>query len=368
MSRLCLRLIAGLSCSLVGIPLVYAATIEFGEPAPAAVTSYTEQGVTFTSRNWDHFHPGGNLQFHSGDQVVRMTYDPNQDGVLDRFNLLGLDVVSESDVVNVHAEIDHSGVNGTVYGPFGQGTWTLDSPGNRGLLFAAFACPSGTDCTFAPTIDNVIFTAASGTGPTGQCEGLAATIVGTAGNDTMFGTWARDVINGLGGNDSITDYGGDDVICGGTGNDTLAMPSTGFSSFANPTHNGNDRVNGGNGIDTVSFPGTASNAGVNVNLFRNTASGTRHGADTLAGIENATGSSVTDFLDGSSGTNILSGGAGNDSLDGVADPALNADADDTLNGGKGNDSMNGGRGTDTCNGGAGSADSATACERTTGVP
>jgi len=54
-----------------------------------------------------------------------------------------------------------------------------------------------------------------------SCDGLAATLVGTAGDDTLTGTAGNDVIAGLGGNDAIEGDGGNDVICGGDGNDTL---------------------------------------------------------------------------------------------------------------------------------------------------
>ena len=54
-----------------------------------------------------------------------------------------------------------------------------------------------------------------------SCNGLAATIVGTAGNNTINGTSGRDVIAGLGGVDKIYGGGGNDVICGGDGNDEI---------------------------------------------------------------------------------------------------------------------------------------------------
>ena len=53
------------------------------------------------------------------------------------------------------------------------------------------------------------------------CNGVVATRVGTAGNDTIIGTSGNDVIYAFGGNDFIDGRGGDDIICGGTGDDTL---------------------------------------------------------------------------------------------------------------------------------------------------
>ncbi len=53
------------------------------------------------------------------------------------------------------------------------------------------------------------------------CNGIAATIVGTAMDDDIDGTPGADVIVGLGGNDRINGLGGDDMICGGDGDDDL---------------------------------------------------------------------------------------------------------------------------------------------------
>ncbi len=75
--------------------------------------------------------------------------------------------------------------------------------------------------------------------PSHTCQGLAATIVGTAGNDNISGTAGRDVIVGLGGNDRIEGLAGNDVICGGAGADTL------IGGW------GNDQLSGGNGTDEL---------------------------------------------------------------------------------------------------------------------
>ena len=49
-----------------------------------------------------------------------------------------------------------------------------------------------------------------------------AILVGTEGDNFIFGTADSDAISGLGGNDSLVGGGGDDTVDGGTGNDTLA--------------------------------------------------------------------------------------------------------------------------------------------------
>jgi Ca2+-binding RTX toxin-like protein len=85
--------------------------------------------------------------------------------------------------------------------------------------------------------------------PLGQapvtCKGLAATIVGTDGNDSLTGSQGPDVIVGLGGNDTLSGLAGNDVICGGDGKDTL------FGGQGNDTLYGDkgtfDRCVGGQG-------------------------------------------------------------------------------------------------------------------------
>jgi uncharacterized delta-60 repeat protein len=110
------------------------------------------------------------------------------------------------------------------------------------------------------------------------CDGVVATRVGTAGNDTLMGTNGSDVIVGFDGDDTIYGLGGNDLLCGNAGDDTLY------------------------------------------------------------------GGSANDILDGDSGNDTLVSGTGDDSLRGDA-------------------------GTDVCDGGAQvSGDTASGCERVTGVP
>jgi len=82
-----------------------------------------------------------------------------------------------------------------------------------------------------------------------RCAGLKATIVGTAGPDTLRGTARADVIAGLAGNDRISGLGGNDVVCGGAGNDTIAG-GAGNDRLAGEA--GNDRLDGGAGNDSLS--------------------------------------------------------------------------------------------------------------------
>ena len=125
-----------------------------------------------------------------------------------------------------------------------------------------------------------------------------ATINGTNGGDSLYGTAAADVINGLNGNDTLKGFGGA------------------------------DRLDGGAGIDTV-FYGDSS-AGVGINLATGRGVGGSAEGDTLISVENVFGSNFNDTLTGTSGANQLHGQDGND----------------VIKGGGGNDFLDGGNGND----------------------
>lgn len=71
------------------------------------------------------------------------------------------------------------------------------------------------------------------------CANVAATIVGTSGNDFISGTHGPDVIFAGDGNDVVHGNGGSDRICGGNGNDSIYGD------------NGNDKAWGGPGHDQL---------------------------------------------------------------------------------------------------------------------
>jgi len=86
-----------------------------------------------------------------------------------------------------------------------------------------------------------------------MCAGKEATIVGTAGNDTLTGTDKKvDVIAGLGGDDTITGLDGKDVICGGLGNDAI---NAGAGDDSVKGGGGNDRIRGASGNDVLAGNG-----------------------------------------------------------------------------------------------------------------
>ena len=125
-----------------------------------------------------------------------------------------------------------------------QCEWWLDSS------------PSSTNAAIAWFRDNAFKGSLSAVTP--ECNGRAATIVGTPGRDIIFGTPGPDVIVGLGGNDTIRGLGGNDTICGGPGRDNIAgglghdriFGEAGADEIVGGR--GRDRLSGGGGPDQIS--------------------------------------------------------------------------------------------------------------------
>ena len=134
------------------------------------------------------------------------------------------------------------------------------------------------------------------------CNGLAATIIGTPGDDVIVGTNKSDVIVTFGGDDVVDGGNGDDVICTGYGDDII------------DGGNGQDYIDGGHNNDTI-LGG--------------------QGDDTLIGGHG------DDSLDGDKGDDVLVGGGGDDTL-------LGGSGDDSLDGGDDSDNGDGGKGSDSC--------------------
>jgi uncharacterized repeat protein (TIGR01451 family) len=119
--------------------------------------------------------------------------------------------------------------------------------------------------------------------PAATCRGVAATIVGTAGDDELSGTGGRDVVVARGGNDAVFTFAGRDLVCAGGGFDRVVSGTAA------------DRVFGDAGLDRLLGRG---------------------GADALkgnAGNDVLRGNAGADRLRGGRGSDLCRGGAGRDS-------------------------------------------------------
>ena len=171
------------------------------------------------------------------------------------------------------------------------------------------------------------------------CDGLEATIVGTAGPDTLVGTEGQDVIVGLQGDDTIRGLGGDDVVCAGQGNDTI-FGGGGFDIIF--AAQGNDTIFSANGASTALRADTRG-----ARMFGGAGNDTIHGSNRWDRMQGGVGN---DTLFGYEGRDWMRAGADTDSVDGG--PGI-----DDLHGGNGRDTIQltpgdivkGGAGLDLCN-------------------
>jgi hypothetical protein len=164
---------------------------------------------------------------------------------------------------------------------------------------------------------------------------LLENVIGSPGDDEIFGNEEGNVLDGRAGNDEVVGDDGNDVLIGDAGNDTFT---------------------GGRGLDSVYFG--RSSAGVLADLSLGFATG--EGSDSFdpwadfipADVELIWGSQFNDEITGGltgfgSGLNFrFIGKGGNDLLTG-------ADSNDTLMGGQGDDVMRGGGGLDILKGAQG---------------
>ena len=176
-----------------------------------------------------------------------------------------------------------------------------------------------------------------------SCNGLTATISGTAAGETINGTSGNDVIEGLGGNDIINGLGGNDTICGGDGDDTIDGGDGNDTFFEDAASNGADSFTGGNDIDAVLY--SSRSAAVTVTMDGAVANdGAASEGDNVGNtVEDISGSTAADSITGNSSANSITGGSGADALSG-------ADGNDTFLEGalsSGADVFTGGNGVDT---------------------
>jgi Ca2+-binding RTX toxin-like protein/type III secretion system FlhB-like substrate exporter len=221
------------------------------------------------------------------------------------------------------------------------------------------------------TVDISSAGAQSGGDAAGDILSNFENLSGSSYDDTLIGNTGNNYIEGRAGNDTLTGGAGADTLDGGSGTDTADYSASASAVTVNLTTNvntggdaasdslsdienitgsafndtltgdtganvlaggaGADTLVGDSGTDTADYSTSAS--AVTVNLATNVNTGGDAQDDSLATIENITGSANDDVLTGNAGANVLTGGAGND----------------TLTGGAGADTLAGGSGTDTAN-------------------
>jgi Ca2+-binding RTX toxin-like protein len=203
-------------------------------------------------------------------------------------------------------------------------------------------------------------TASAGDGA--SCAGVAATIVGTGGNDELEGTPGPDVIVGLAGDDELSGLGQADLLCGGPGADTILggagddgmwgqggndemRPGTAdFANFPVVGGGGDDRLLGRAGPWFNVFSYIDSPRGVTIDLAAGTARG--WGRDTLVHFADGDGSMFDDVILGDDGPNGLFGAGGNDVIRARGNPPFAADFVSGDAPGDGDDRLSGGPGYD----------------------
>ncbi len=140
-------------------------------------------------------------------------------------------------------------------------------------------------------------------------------LTGSANDDQLFGDGGDNVLDGGDGDDLVVAGGGADILSGGPGDDTLQGGG------------GPDALDGGEGSDTAGFGDLPFE--IEASLETGEASYINAAGDTvtdsLAGIENLSGSAEDDALTGDAGDNLLAGNIGDDLL-------VGGDGDDLLRG------------------------------------
>jgi Ca2+-binding RTX toxin-like protein len=267
--------------------------------------------------------------------------------------------------------------NDQYIGGLGVDTYTLGGTSAAAIvnLVAGTSSSAATGSDTLSGIENVIGSSGSDviTGDAnnnridGGANGAGGDVInGGGGNDTLLGGVGNaDVVNGDAGDDVIIynfGHGNDASYDGGADNDELQINGTilgnnltvvyngaALASFNGVTLSNIESVTadlGVDGGDLLSYAGTLAANSVSVDLVAGTASG----FTSIAGVNNVTGGSGSDFIFGDGGNNILQGGAngGADVLDGRggADNLQGGNGSDTLIGGAGNDIMNGGNDND----------------------
>ena len=244
----------------------------------------------------------------------------------------------------------------TVYGGNGNDTFNQGSAstggevlwGNAGTDTVSYASRSAAvtvtigaaaDDGAAGELDDInsdieVVTGGSGDDTLTAASGVAATLNGGPGNDTLIGDSAADTLNGGAGNDTLRGKGGADTLNGDDGDDTFDEESAA---------NGGDVMNGGAGTDTVDYSARTNDLTVTMDGAAANDGESGEGDNVKSDVENILCGSGNDTVTGNSLNNRIDGAGGNDTLNGGAgdDVFVQGSAAD------GNDHINGGAGVDT---------------------
>jgi uncharacterized delta-60 repeat protein len=143
--------------------------------------------------------------------------------------------------------------DGKVTADFGSGGWDEASalaiqPRDGRLVVAGYSEETRGSSAFALARYHAI-----------TCNGVVATRVGTAGNDTLMGTEGPDVLVGFDGHDTLYGLGGNDLLCGNAGNDTL-VGGSGNDTLVGDV--GTDMCDGGSHVSKDTASGCEQVTGV----------------------------------------------------------------------------------------------------------
>ncbi|ANL44571.1 serralysin-like metalloprotease domain-containing protein (plasmid) [Rhizobium phaseoli] len=192
-------------------------------------------------------------------------------------------------------------------------------------------------------------------------------VIGTAFDDTLWGSATGNVFTGNAGDDSLYGWLGDDTLLGGAGNDHLEngigndIVLGGEGNDFVVADVGNDSIDGGDGSDTVALSGGNI---AEYTIFRTaddavTIVGALDGIDMLLDVEiialGGQNYNVSDLAPLLQTAALIEGTAADDSLNGTAsnDIINGLEGDDTITADNGSDIVNAGAGDDVINGGAG---------------
>lgn len=222
---------------------------------------------------------------------------------------------------------------------------TVTVTGNAGMTFAnsdlgtALTSFNASGVTVGPVTYTTAALAAAATitGGAGDDTLNAAsaavagvTINGGAGADTITGSATKaNTLNGDAGNDSITGGSAADVIDGGAGTNTYVFSSANVVEQAGSGTTSGAVINLSANAITSTAVFTASGAylsnlatgvaaGASTYLFSNESNTNVSVVDTLANIQNATGTNLADYIVGSDAANVITGGTGADVMTGGA--------------------------------------------------